>query len=206
MLSNMHRIALATTMCIAPAGLACSVEQTREPAAPDVDVAVDPGRWPRYDVKWADVDVGTTERTITVPVIRVVEETREVTVPYIDIDPPGETDREERTISMDLNVPHAGYELVISEVRAAEDDLWVISTLVETEGAAAQVVTRVEDRVVVNAPEDLDVRKVVIGERPPGVYNQQYQFFESMAALAEVLPDEARAIYERAAAGASNGG
>jgi hypothetical protein len=185
---------------------ACEVEETREGAAPDVDVAVDAGRWPRYDVNWADVEVGTTERTVTVPVIRVDKETRQVTVPYIDINPPGAGAREERTISMDVSVPHAGYDLTISEVRAAEDDLWVIGRLSEADTAAAQVMTRVEDRVVVNVPSDLDVRKVVVGQRPDGVDNQQYRFVDSMAALEEQLPDAARVIYQRGATGTETSG
>jgi hypothetical protein len=202
---NPALLSAAVLVIVAAATGACDVERTSEAAAPDVDVQVDPGRWPRYEVRWADVDVGTTERTVTVPVIRVVEEERQVTVPYIDINPPGAGEREERTISMDVNVPHAGYELVITEVRAAEDDLWVIARLTESSGAAAQVMTRVEDRVVVNVPEDLDVRKVVVGERPPGVYNQQYRFIDSMAALQEELPDGARVIYQRGDAGAASG-
>jgi hypothetical protein len=96
------------------------------PVAPDVDVDVDPGRWPQYDVNWADVEVGTSERMVQVPVIRVEREAREIAVPYIDIDVPG-----------------AGR------------------------------------RVVVNVPDDLDTRSVIVGERPDGVENQQHRFVSS---------------------------
>ncbi len=44
-------------------GVGCSVEPTRQGKAPDVDVDLDSGRLPRYDVKWADVDVGTRTST-----------------------------------------------------------------------------------------------------------------------------------------------
>lgn len=175
----------------------CTVEQTEPGRAPDVSVDVEPGRWPDYDVNWIDVDVGTSERTITVPVVRVVEESRRISVPYIDITPPGAREREERTISMEVDVPHSGYSLEITEIRAAGGTLWVIGTLTETGGMATQAITRVSDQVVVNAPEDLDVRKVVVGQRPPGVYNQQFQFVDSASALAQHIPLGAEVIYRR---------
>lgn len=177
---------------------ACQVDQQQPGQLPDVDVDVegDAGRWPEYDVAWADVDVGTEQRTITVPVVSVSQETREVSVPFIDINPPGSRDREEQTISIELEVPHAGYQLEISEVRAARDDLWVIGRLTSSnDGPTAK--TRVMDQVVVRAPEDLDVRKVIVGTRPAGTYNQQYRFVESMSALDQMIPSEARAVYRR---------
>ena len=183
---------------------ACSVDQTREGEAPDVDVDVDPGRWPRYDVNWADVDVGTRQETVTVPVVRVERETREVTVPYIDINPPGATSREQRTISVELDVPGPQYQLQIEEIRAAEDDLWVVARLAESGGATAVGgPTRVSDQVVVNAPSDLDVRKVVVGTRPAGVFNEQYSFFDSMSALEAQIPSSARVLYRRNAGAAA---
>lgn len=178
-------------------GVGCNVERTREGRAPDVDVDVDPGRLPRYDVKWADVDVGTREQTITVPVVRVVEETRQITVPYIDVNPPGARDRAERTVTIEVDVPHAGYAVEIAEIRAAHDDLWVVARLTEGDKPAAQVVTRVSDQVIVNVPEDVDVRKVIVGERPSGVFNQQYRFVDSMASLDNMAPKGARVIYRR---------
>ena len=175
----------------------CQTEQTREARAPDVDVDVDPGQWPRYNIKWADVDVGTREQTVTVPVVRVEKEQRQVSLPYIDINPPGSATREERTVSIEADVPHAGYDLQIAEVRAAGDTMWVIARLTEGKESATQEVTRVGDRVVVNAPEDLNVRRVVIGERPEGVQNQQYRFVPTMAALEQQIPQGARVLYRR---------
>lgn len=175
----------------------CQVEREQPAEAPDIDVDVDPGQWPDYDVNWADVDVGTQERTVEVPVVRVVEEKRQVSVPYIDINPPNARDREERMISMELEVPHAGYQLQIMDVRAANDDLWVIGRLMETETPQARGAARVSDHVVVNAPADLDVRRVIVGERPDGMFNQQYRFVESEAALAQQLPAGARSLYQR---------
>lgn len=188
--------AAAAILSVALAG--CATEQTQEGRAPDVDVDVDPGRLPQYKTNWADVDVGTREHTVTVPVVRVEQETRQVSVPYIDINPPGSGNREERTITMEVDVPNAGYQLQITEVRAASDNLWVIANLTRAaDQASAQVMTRVSDQVIVNAPEDLDVRKVIVGERPDGVYNQQYRFVDSRAALDQQLPKGGRVLYQR---------
>jgi hypothetical protein len=176
--------------------IGCNVERTQEARAPNVDV--DPGQWPKYDVKWADVDVGTTERTITVPKLEVRREQETVQVPYIDINVPGAGDRAERTVTVELEVPSSGYDVEIKEIRAAGDELWVISELQKRAGQpAAQAITRVDDRVVIRSPEDLDVRKIVIGSRPEGVYNQQYTFVENRSALEERIPAGGRVIYQR---------
>ena len=176
----------------------CTAEQTQQGEPPDVDVQVDPGQWPQYDINWADVDVGTREQTVTVPVIRVEQETKQVSVPYIDINPPNARDREERTVQVAVDVPHAGYELQIMEVRAAGDDLWVIARLQQGEQPAAQALTRVSDQVVVNAPSDLDVRKVVVGQRPAGM-SQEHQFVGSMENVQQIIPGGGRVIYQRGA-------
>jgi hypothetical protein len=177
--------------------IGCAVDQTQEARAPDVDVKVDPGRWSEYDVRWADIEVGTAERTITVPVVRVDKETRRITVPYIDVNPPGAREREERVLSIDVDVPHSGYELQIVEVRASADDLWVIGQLRQTSTPSRQMKTRVSDRVMIKAPRDLDVRIVVVGERPDG--NDHLRFVESMDALQQMIPDGARLLYRRIA-------
>ena len=61
---------------------------------------MDAGRWPKYDVNWADVDVGTTTKTVTVPKLEGKREQVKVQVPYIDIKGPGSVAREERTITV----------------------------------------------------------------------------------------------------------
>lgn len=48
---------------------ACSVEQTEEGEAPDVDV--DAGQMPEYDVQPADVDVGWDTTTVRTPDIDI---------------------------------------------------------------------------------------------------------------------------------------
>lgn len=190
-------LTLAMFLAIAPT--ACKVEQTKEAKAPDLDVDVDPGRWPKYNVNWADVDVGTTTRTVTVPEFEIKREKVQMEVPYIDVKGPGATDMEERTVTMDLQVPHSGYSLQIAEIRATGNRLWVIGELKETGAAKGRAAaTRAADQVVINAPEDLDVRKVIIGQRPEGVYNQQYTFMSDRGMLDQKLKGS-RVIYSRGA-------
>ena len=59
------------TLLIAPVlalGLwGCDVEQTEEGELPDVDMNVEPGNMPEYDVDAPDVDIETEQRTIEVP-------------------------------------------------------------------------------------------------------------------------------------------
>lgn len=66
----------------------CRVEQEQAGELPDVDVQVEPGQLPQYDVDGPEVNVRTEEQEVTVPQIEVTEEERNVEVPYIDIDPP----------------------------------------------------------------------------------------------------------------------
>ena len=200
MLSRKHGelISLAAAAVLLVAGtIGCTAERTAPAEAPDVDVDVDPGRWPEYKVNWADVDVGTRERTVTVPVVQVTQETRQVQVPFIDINPPGAGDREERTIQVEVDAPHAGYDVQITEVRASGDDLWVVAQFRESNAKAPQAITRISDQVVVNAPADLDVRKVIVGTRPPGAHNEQHRFVDSMDALNRAVPQGSRVIYQR---------
>lgn len=200
MVSRKHgqSISLVAAAVLLVAGAAgCTAEQTTPGEAPDVDIDVDPGRWPEYKVNWADVDVGTRERTVTVPVVQVTQETRQVQVPFIDINPPGARDREERTIQVEVDAPHSGYQLQIMEVRASGDNLWVVAQLREGTATAAQAVTRISDQVVVNAPANLDVRKVIVGTRPAGGHNQEHRFVDSMDALNRSIPQGSRVIYQR---------
>jgi hypothetical protein len=57
--------------------------------------------------------------------------------------------------------------------------------------------TRISDHVMINAPLDLDVRTVVVGEQPDG--NEHLRFVESRDALQPMIPDGARVLYRRSA-------
>ncbi len=67
---------------------ACDVEKTQEGEMPDVDVSVDEGQAPKYDVDAPDVDVSTKEKEVEVPDVDVDMEKKKVTVPDVDVDMP----------------------------------------------------------------------------------------------------------------------
>lgn len=71
---------------------ACDVDKTEEGELPDVDVSVDGGELPNYEVETADVEVEQDKRTVTVPDVDVDTEEREITVPDIDVEMPGESE------------------------------------------------------------------------------------------------------------------
>ena len=172
---------------------ACTVEQTREGEMPDVDVAAEAGRLPAYDIDGPDVDVGVREKTVEVPKIRFETERESVTVPFIDIDLPGDDDmgRAERELAIEFDVDQGRYEVEIEEIRARGDRLFVIA---ELKGDADEAgASRVSDRVVVRAP-DADVRYYVIGERPAGAAAARYTFVSNRAALPEIVRN-AKVIY-----------
>lgn len=70
----MRKILIATILPAAALGLAaCDVEQTEEGDMPEVDMQVDGGELPEFDVDTADVEIGTEEATIEVPTVDVEE-------------------------------------------------------------------------------------------------------------------------------------
>lgn len=172
----------------------CQVEQEREAQLPEVDVNVEPGQLPQYDIQGPEVNVGVTERTVTVPKVIVVQEQETVEVPYIDVNVPG-AEREERTLTAEVEVPSGGYDLNIQDVYAVNNELWVISRLEETNPNAPQAITRASDRIVINAPST-PVRHYIVGARPSGVFNEQYEFIGNRQ---EILPqlEAGRQLYER---------
>ena len=72
---------------------ACDVDKTEEGELPDVDVSVDGGELPNYEVETADVELKQKKSTVTVPDVDVDTEEREITVPDIDIEMPGESEQ-----------------------------------------------------------------------------------------------------------------
>ena len=173
---------------------ACRVEQEEAGSLPDVNVEVEPGNLPEYDIQGPDVNVGVTERTVTVPRVVVVQEEQTVEVPYIDVDVPG-ADRVERTITPEVEVPSGGYDLAIQGVHVVDDELWVVSRLEEVDPNALAEAGRVSDRVVLNAP-DMPVRHFIVGERPESSFNEQYTFIDNRDEIASEL-SAGRQIYDR---------
>jgi hypothetical protein len=67
----------------------CKVRQTQEGEMPDVDVKVEGGQVPKYDVDAPKVDVKTETREVKVPTdVDVKTEKREVKVPEVEVKPP----------------------------------------------------------------------------------------------------------------------
>lgn len=70
------RKSIATSLfaaTIAAALIGCDVDQTQPGELPDVDVDVsgDPGQMPEYDMETPDVDVGSETKEVTVPDVEV---------------------------------------------------------------------------------------------------------------------------------------
>lgn len=69
-MKNKYKWIIPGALLVVTLGLAgCDVEKTEEGSLPDVDVKG--GNLPKYDVDGPDVDVGTKEKTITVPDVDV---------------------------------------------------------------------------------------------------------------------------------------
>lgn len=83
--------AFLTVVALSTTG--CRVTQTEEGRAPDVDVKVDDGKLPEYDVDAADVDVKTKETTVKVPDVDVKTEERKIEVPDVDVKMPPEDNK-----------------------------------------------------------------------------------------------------------------
>ncbi len=172
----------------------CQIKQEEAGRLPDVDIT--PGKLPEYDVEGPDVKVGVTKRTVTVPKVIVIQEQETVEVPYIDVDLPG-VSRRERTITTEVEVPSAGYDLEVQSVYALNNELWVVSRLEEENPNAPKATVRVSDNIVINAP-DIPVRHYIIGKRPQGNFNEQYTFIDSRQQIASQL-DSGRQLYQQQA-------
>lgn len=179
--------------------VSCEVNKKKEGELPDldVDVTADAGELPEYDINWADVDVGTTTKTVEVPKLVVVMEEEEVEIPYLDIDMPNDTygDKIERTISVEAEVSDVEHDIEIKEIWANEGNLYVISELEKEEKELGDQKMRVSDHVTLNAP-DLNVKHYIIGERPDRVFNSQYDYIADVNELKKKI-DNFTVIYSR---------
>lgn len=187
---------LACLLMVGGLVTACDVEKTDEGDMPEVDVDYESGEMPDYDVDWADVDVGTRTKTVSVPKIAVYTEEEQVEVPYLDFDMPDAGESEERSVVVELEVSETKPELEIESVYASDRRLYVISRLTKTGTSLAGERARISDRIMLNAP-DLDVKHLIIGERLEGNWNQQYTFVPDISAVRDRVGKKARKIYGR---------
>ncbi len=161
----------------------CDVKQTQETKLPDVDVSVEEGQLPSFDVEWADVEIGTRTKTVEVPKVVVVMEEVEVEVPYVDVNMPDEFgEKEERTIMVEAEVDGVEHEIEIDKVYASKNNLIVVSSLEKGDKTLGDKKVRVSDQITLNAP-DLNVKHFIVGERPNRVFNSAYKYFATEAAL-----------------------
>jgi len=178
----------------------CNVDQKKEMELPSVDVDVDTesGQLPTFDVNWADVNVGTTTKTVTVPKVVVVMEEEDVEVPFIDVDMPGDdaAEKEERNIVIEAEVTDNEHTLKIKEIWASDNNLYVISELKSTTQTIGDKKMRVSDQITLKA-RDLNVKHYIVGERPDRVFNTQHTYFKSMASLKDKIKTDYKVIYTK---------
>lgn len=174
----------------------CNVEKEQSGEMPEVDVDVKEGEAPEYDVNWADVQVNTKTKTVKVPKVIVTMEEEEVEVPSIDVSMPnGDSEKELRTIRVEAEVSETMHELEIKKVYAVNNKLIIISELEKESQSLGEERVRVSDQIEINAPADLAVRHYIIGERPAGVFNENYNYITSETEVQSYIAD-GKLIYE----------
>jgi len=172
----------------------CKMDQTKNAELPEVDVEVEEGQVPDFDVDWADVNVGTRTETVEIPNVVIVMEETEVEIPYLDVDMPDEYgDKEERTIMVEAEVDGVEHKLEIEKVYANGNNLFVVSELEKSDKSLGDKKMRISDQIKLNAP-DLNVKHYIVGEKPNRVFNDAYKYVADDDDLDAMLKDY-RVIY-----------
>ncbi|MBL3655969.1 hypothetical protein [Fulvivirga sediminis] len=195
----MKRLSILISTIVFFTFTSCDVEKTEEGEAPELDVEVEAesGEMPEYEVDWAKVKVDTKTKTIKVPKVVIVQEEKEVEVPYVNVDmPDSDSEIEERNLMVEAEVHDTMHKLEIEKVYASEKNLYVVARLSSTDQNIDDNAVRVSDQLVLNAPEDLNIIKYIIGEKPSGEYNNQYSYIADDNTLASKVGD-AQVIYQR---------
>ncbi len=176
--------------------LGCNVEKEESGEMPEVDLEVEEGEAPEYDVNWADVQVNTKTKTVKVPKVIVTMEEEEVEVPSIDVQMPNSTDENElRTIRVEVEISGTMHELEIEDVYAMNNQLIIISELEEESQSLGEERLRISDQIEINAPSNLVVKHYIVGKRPSGAFNENYNYIQSEDELSNMLAN-AKLIYE----------
>lgn len=183
---------IVSIVCIATLFMACNIEKKKDGELPtvDVDVEADAGELPDYDIAWADINVGTTTKTVEIPKLVVIMEEEEVEVPYIDVDMPDDKwgATEERTIMVEAEVSDVEHEIKIDQIWAKENNLFVIAELNKKETSLQGKKMRISDQVTLNAP-DLNVKYFIVGEKPDRAFNSKYNYVNSIEEIKDRLED-----------------
>ncbi|WP_422082044.1 hypothetical protein [Ulvibacterium sp.] len=177
--------------------LSCNIKKEEKGELPDIDVDVsaDAGKLPEYEVNWADVNVGTTTKTVEIPKVVIVMEEEQVEVPFIDVDMPDSEKKEERTLMVEAEVTDNEHKINIKEIWASGNRLFVISELTKMQQAIGDKKMRISDQVTLNAP-DLEVKHYIIGDKPDRVFNTQHTYIRNMETLKDKVGDY-KVIYSK---------
>lgn len=121
---RMNKTLLAAAVAAAFAVTGCEFEKTQEGELPDVDVDVEGGQLPAYEVDAPDVDVEMEEKTIKVPTVEIRDDADEPDVlgddEIID-DPELRADLEEAEAEADAMMDEAEAELEEAEEEIEAD-------------------------------------------------------------------------------------
>jgi hypothetical protein len=98
-------------------------------------------------------------------------------------------------IRVRVTVPDGGWVVAVEEVCRVGDALWVVSRLSRKPGMAVQMISTVEDRVTVSAP-DLPVRHFVLGKTWKWANKEPYEFLKTRTAIARQLR-EGRVLFRK---------
>jgi hypothetical protein len=173
----------------------CDVNKKESAELPEVDIDVEEGNLPEYDVKWADIDVTTTTETVEVPKVVIVMEEEQVEVPVINVDMPNEDEKYEQELIVEAEVEGTEHDINIQQIRASDRRLYVIATLEALEQDIGDQKMRVQDQVTLNAP-DLDVKYIIVGKKPNRIFNNKNMYVDTMDALPANVQD-AQVIYTK---------
>jgi len=177
--------------------MSCDVQQKEQGELPEVDVDVDTesGNMPEYEVNWADIDVKTRTKTVKVPKLVVVMEEEEVEVPYLDMNMPEEFENaSERTIKVEAEVSDNMHELEIEKVYAVGSKLIVISELERENRSLDGKRVRISDQIVINAPDNLSIKHYIVGDKPSGSFNVEYEYVGSEDEISSYI-ENAKLVY-----------
>ena len=103
--------------------------------------------------------------------------------------------RQVREISARITVPDPAWRIIIQEVYVLKSELWVISQLERMPGMAAQMITTIEDKISIDAP-DFPIKHYVLGKTWKWKNEEGYFFLNSRNAIDDQLK-MAEKIYKR---------
>lgn len=108
---------------------------------------------------------------------------------------PNSGEKEELTLRVEAEVEDVEHEIDIKEIIATGNNLYVISELEKKEQSLGDKKMRISDQVILNAP-NLNVKHIIIGEKPNRVFNDEYKYVDGIAEFKAQL-DNSRVIFTK---------